>query len=443
VFARRQITVSTCGFPAPVMDSTTMPSSEVLQAPRGTVMTERPQDRDGFVFEEEPDETTFAQGRMAERTYASKSFPLPRPGSADDREPSKFIYKVFDPESESEILREGEEWTFHETPAGRYQFKLLVTRESGNVKEIWIQRVPAVGEGDVKNLLNLGQPEADRLIELLKRLPAIPVTGETSVRVDDSLLRDLFANPESLSAVYSENPEAFRMLIEGDASGRDVVAFAARREQVGRFRRLLEDSEFFDSEVEAAGGGPEALWQGFFEENPWIFGVSLAGQLLTSWNPEKLEQVVAGFSVSGHGKRTDALLRTSGRVKSMVFAEIKTHRTDLLANEYRPGCWRPSSELSGGVAQVQGTVYQASREIGERIGETAEDGSDLPGEFTYLLRPRSFLVIGSLDQLVGAEGGDHREQIRSFELLRRNLVEPEVVTFDELLARAEWVVGLA
>jgi Shedu protein SduA, C-terminal len=405
-------------------------------------MTEHPQDRDNFVFEEEPDETTFAQGRMAERTYASKSFPLPRPGSADHGEPSRFVVKVFDPKSESEVLREGEEWTIRETPAGRYQFKLLVTREAGNVKELWIQRVPAPGvDGPVRNLLSLEQPEADRLIELLKRLPLIPAIGETSVRVDDSLLRDLFADPESLSAVYHENPDALRMLIEGDASAKDVIAIAARREQVRRFRRFLEDPEFFDAE---AAGSPEALWQRFFEESPWIFGVSLAGQLMTSWNPDKLEQVVAGFSVTGHGKRTDALLRTSGRVRSMVFVEIKTHRTDLLAaTEYRPGCWRPSSELSGGVAQVQGTVHQASMEIGERIGATAEDGSEVPGEFTYLLRPRSFLVIGSLSQLEGVAGGDHREKIRSFELFRRNLVEPEIVTFDELLVRAEWVVGLS
>ncbi|MDP9331570.1 MAG: hypothetical protein M3P11_13170 [Actinomycetota bacterium] len=60
-------------------------------------MREHPQDQDDFVADEEPDETTFAQGRMVGRTYASRSFPLPRPGSADDAEPSKFICKVFDP----------------------------------------------------------------------------------------------------------------------------------------------------------------------------------------------------------------------------------------------------------------------------------------------------------------------------------------------------------
>ncbi|RWA16593.1 Shedu anti-phage system protein SduA domain-containing protein [Mycolicibacterium brumae] len=59
------------------------------------------------------------------------------------------------------------------------------------------------------------------------------------------------------------------------------------------------------------------------------------------------------------------------------------------------------------------------------------------GEYTYVVRPRSFLIVGSLDQLRGP-GGIQKEKYESFELYRRNLYEPEIVTFDELLARAEW-----
>ena len=39
-----------------------------------------------------------------------------------------------------------------------------------------------------------------------------------------------------------------------------------------------------------------------------------------------------------------------------------------------------------------------------------------------------------------AQHGVHRPKYESFELYRRNLYEPEVITFDELLARAEWHV---
>jgi hypothetical protein len=52
----------------------------------------------------------------------------------------------------------------------------------------------------------------------------------------------------------------------------------------------------------------------------------------------------------------------------MVFAEIKHHETDLLAERsYRPDCWALSTELSGGITQAQQTVYRAAMDIRERI----------------------------------------------------------------------------
>jgi hypothetical protein len=161
------------------------------------------------------------------------------------------------------------------------------------------------------------------------------------------------------------------------------------------------------------------------------------------WDDSKLEQVVAGFSIAGPGKRTDALLRTSGRIRSLVFAEIKHHKTSLLgAREYRPGCWAPSSELVGGVTQVQQTVDRAVRSIGNRLADLDDEGAET-GEATWLIRPRAFLIVGDLGQLRGELGRVHPTKHQSFELYRRNLYEPEVITFDELLARAEWHVAVA
>jgi hypothetical protein len=209
---------------------------------------------------------------------------------------------------------------------------------------------------------------------------------------------------------------------------------------IEHFRELLSDPDAFKHASEEAGG-KEQVWQRFLEENPWILGITLAGQLLTAWNEEKLEQVVAGFSVVGSGKRTDALLRTNGAIRSLVFAEIKHHISPLLGDEYRPGAWSVSKELAGGISQIQQTVYRARREIGERLRDRDDDGAET-GEVTFLVRPRSYLIIGDLNQLRGTRGV-HPDKHRSFELHRRNLYEPEIITFDELLARAEWHVSLA
>jgi hypothetical protein len=93
--------------------------------------------------------------------------------------------------------------------------------------------------------------------------------------------------------------------------------------------------------------------------------------------------------------------------------------------------------LSGGIVQVQGTVQRAADTIGYRLSDLASDGTEIPGEFTYMIRPRSFLIIGTLKEFIGQAGGIDRYRYQSFELYRRHLQEPEIVTFDELLAGAE------
>ena len=291
--------------------------------------------------------------------------------------------------------------------------------------------------------MDLDGANARRLVELIRHLNMVPLDQDgESVRIDDSILSDLLQDPTGLDRAYRRNPESFRQLISDDQAGQDVVAVAARRSALARFEQMLSDESFFDGEV-AKESGPEAVWQKFFESNPWIFGCSLSGQFLTMWSDDSLEQVVSGNQIGSTIKRVDALMRTAGRVRTMVFAEIKTHRTSLLqetARPYRAGCWAPSQELSGGVAQIQGSVQRAIEQLERRIHSTDVDGYDIPGDITYLFQPRSFLVVGSLDQLTSDTGADNLDKIRSFEVYRRNLVSPEVLTFDEVYERARWLV---
>ncbi len=330
------------------------------------------------------------------------------------------------------------------SPTGRVQLKLLVAREASKVKELWIERVRTYSDGSVKlePILNLKRDEAMRLVGLLANLHQFDVEGPRTVRIDDSLLDEVLADPEAVSTAYERNREQFRELIAQDESARDLIALASRRERLAYFRELLDDESLF-ADQQARLGGSEKVWQAFFEENPWMLGVGLSTQLMTSWNAAKLEQVVSGFDISGAGKRTDALLRTAGGIRHMAFAEIKHHMTPLLAaRPYRPACWSPSSELSGGVVQVQQTVYLATSQIGESLDDLATDGSTT-GQETFLHRPRSFLVIGRSTEMRGEFGGVNKDKNRSFEIYRRNLYEPEILTFDEVLARAEWQVELA
>lgn len=389
----------------------------------------------------EPNEVTYAEGRLATRTYASKSFTAAF--GQDQGHPSRYIYKVFD----EVVTDDDDEWDWtvevvFTTPGGRKQLQLQVARQAGAVRKLRIQKVPTSGDMTrLENVLELDRDQATRLIDMLRAIDAIPIEGENTVHVDDQLLRDVFADPAAMASVYANDPERFRALIESDANATDVIALQHRREVAMTMRRWLDDEDAF-AEANAAAGGPERAWQQLLEANPWVLGIGLGGQLLTSWEEGKLEQTVVGRSIKGVGKRSDALLRTVGIVRSLALAEIKHHQTHLLGEEYRSGSWSPSKELAGALVQAQQTVHLASRELGDYIQDQADDG-ELLGTGTFILQPRSYVIVGVLKELTGDSGGPIPDKVRSFELFRRNLHQPEVITFDELVARAEWHINAA
>lgn len=57
----------------------------------------------------------------------------------------------------------------------------------------------------------------------------------------------------------------------------------------------------------------------------------------------------------------------------------------------------------------------------------------------YNYRPRAYVVAGRQSEF-RAEHGVNAEKYSSFEVFRRNLISPEIITFDELFERAEFIV---
>jgi Domain of unknown function (DUF4263) len=66
----------------------------------------------------------------------------------------------------------------------------------------------------------------------------------------------------------------------------------------------------------------------------------------------------------------------------------------------------------------------------------------LDPESVYTVEPKDILVIGHTDQLRATTPNSARHRRESFESFRRNLINPEVITYDELLSRARLIVAL-
>lgn len=400
---------------------------------------------DGFAQLPTPEtEADFATLRTLGRTIVGKSFSLQFGRSNDIGQPARTIWQVIaeDADRQTNHADEGEEVEIHQSPGGRVQVKARVVRDQGRVVEIRFEKVTGRANVDAQltRLLNLDEVASRRLMDLCAALRGVDPNGSETIRIDEAALATALEDPRTLSAAYELDPGQFKAIIEGDVSATDVVAIAARRKALERFEELLSNPQAFEDARE--GGTKEAVWQRFFETNPWLLGVGLSGHLFTAWDKERLERVVAGHNVSDVGKRVDALLTTTGIVRSLVFAELKLHDDDLLeGSQYRPGTWAPSRAVVGGVAQALVTVQRAQEDIGSWL--SVRDGDDYEtGERVFSGSPRSYLIIGRLESLT-RDGQIHTEKVRSFELHRNNLKVPEIITYDEVLARARWALDLS
>ena len=216
--------------------------------------------------------------------------------------------------------------------------------------------------------------------------------------------------------------EVWEALVKADPDLATALArsrvHAERVKTLSEFAAKLEDSTVLES-----------WWQDFFDRHQWIFGYGLNYVVLRSVTDQPH---YGGTNLLGEGaQRGDFLTATQADKKFTVLVEIKKPSTPLLrANRYRAHAWPASDELAGGISQTQTDCRRWEVE-GSRSDQSREI-LDAAGILT--VQPKGILVIGNLKQL------DEQDKHISFQLLRRNLVIPEVITFDELYERARFII---
>ena len=331
------------------------------------------------------------------------------------------------------------ETVLRRTPGGKNIITAKVFEDSRKLHVLNIQEyTPSTGNPHKLKFSFIGD-EITKLFNFIRDVQTMRFGSERYHRLNDEDISHIELTDTQATSFFQKNPELFTSIIQSQMTTKDVVAFGYRKKQLDVFDTLLNDGEFFEQAVRVKNCGKEAIWQHFFEKNPWIFGYGLGYVFLSGLDDKKLEQVVQGHSLIQHGKRIDAVMKTKGIISNLCFVEIKTHVTKLLEDRpYRPGCYAPSKELAGAIAQVQGSVDDAVRNLKNKL-VLSDDYGNPTGEMIYNYQAKSFLVIGSLNEFVG-EHGINEDKLRSFELLRKNTTSPEIITFDELYERARFIV---
>lgn len=323
------------------------------------------------------------------------------------------------------------------TTRSRLALKAFYADEKEDVTSFELIKITKLGEGwrESENL-RINGISLDKIREFLQLISALNLKDAKKTRI--SIDKDIDAASLQVILGTNKGKELLKHIADNPSLSEDIFALAHKKAQLEVFRKLLFEFKGYKNQYitdhELSQTGEENIWQHFFESNPWIFGHGLDYKFLDKEN-DKLESATSGATHSENGKRIDALMKTKARISQYVLIEIKKPTSALLQNDsHRSGCWAASRDVTEAVSQVQKTVFDFTQREKFKV-QIKDDSGTATGEEIYKISPKSYLVIGNLEEVKSND-----DKFTCFELFRNSLTCPEILTYDELYERAKCIV---
>lgn len=399
----------------------------------------------------ETEEYDIFVNKRTDKIYVSKSInvtqliPNKNNGPIETIKQLRYVSKVGESEQQEHIKLKNE-IVLRSTTKAKQELIARIYEDSRNILSLQIQKFSVENGNPHKAFFTFTGDEIGKLYYFIRNLSLLPIKGNEKQQFHDNYIENIILSKSNILQFIYDQPEIIPELIEElqkhNIKSEDIIGLAYRKEQLKIFEDMLYTNGYFETYKNDLNiSKDELVWQYFFERNTWILGYGLNYIFNSELEGQKLEQVVKGYDFNSSGKRVDLLMKTKGLINSFCFGEIKTHKTDLLktsVNPYRKECWSASDELTGGIAQIQKTIQKSIKNI-ETKTEIKDENGYLTGEQLFLYQPKSFLIIGSLNQF-STDDKVNEDKFSSFELFRRNIVNPEIITFDELFERAKHII---
>lgn len=178
---------------------------------------------------------------------------------------------------------------------------------------------------------------------------------------------------------------------------------------IGRYEKMLVDEH------------PEEQWQRFFNTNPFILGLAFGYPIIKV----KEKAYVGGHALSDSGYKIADFVVKNSMTNNTAIVEIKTPSTKLMNRRpYRGDVYSPSEQLSGAVNQVLDQKYRFEKAITQ-----IKEDSCIYDINTYSVH--CCLVIGTISEV--------ESRRKSFEVFRGNSKNVNIITYDELLEKLNYL----
>lgn len=298
--------------------------------------------------------------------------------------------------------------------------------------------------GEDKQRLSFSKFNFQQLKSFLQFINSLDLKSISDRRIilADNSLDVLDADTKKKIATFlsgSDGPEIVKELLdEGLITGQDIVNTGYRKQQLIIFRKLLYENylEDYKTEIGKPNTKNETAWQHFLNKNQWIFGYGLDYRFQGVLQKEfHASDTTAGGQ---DGVIADFLM---GDNNFTSFVELKLPTTPLFGtNSNRSNSWKLSNELLEAVSQILEQKASGQLKI-ETTKELLDDDKNIIHQHSY--DSKTILIIGSWDEIINSTEADGIKKIKkkTLELFRRDSRNIEILTYDELYRRAEFIIG--
>ena len=377
------------------------------------------------------DDADFFKLRRAGKTYISKVFKF----NEQNTERVRQVRMVFEG---SDSLQFGEiDGAICLRLTGekrKTQVTALVTQDDQQIRRLSLQTYQSRNDDWIrayeKDEFTFRSDEFTRLLAFLRQIEFVDLSNEENFQIEDISQQ---AGPKAIIDAYDRGiVQQIRCMDDGQ---RDAILDALRgsltSEEVNVLLGRRQGLEEFNAHLRE-GDWTEIDWQDFFEREQWVFGYGLDYRIMRQFGRE----MVVG-SGGGTDNRDKPIVDFLGTFTDYtVLVEIKRPDTRIfkLTKGGRAGTWEFSAEFTSAVSQI---IQQKAEwlSFAQSRDHWNKDGSKLVARTR---NAKSVLVFGSLSEFSSNER-DSQIMRDTFELFRRENRTIDILTFDELLERAEFI----
>lgn len=316
------------------------------------------------------------------------------------------------------------------------QVTALISQDDSKVRRLTLQtfqsRVGDWYQAYEKEAFTFRSGEFERLLDFLNRIKFIDLSNEERFQVEDvsvsagpKIITDA-SDRALITKIRKLNTQERELLfrsLHDDLTQEEINLLLGRRQGLEKFQRQM-----------SSGNWQEADWQDFFEKQSWVFGYGLDYRIMRTFDRE---MVVGTGGMDNREKPTvDFLMNFTDYT---VLVEIKRPETPIFKAQKsaRSGTWRFSTDFMEAVSQVleQKAEWLNAAQSGEHYNRAGTSRLEARTRDAKII-----LVIGSRDEFRSDNKREENIKHDTFELFRRDTRSIEIVTFDELLERAMFIV---